>query len=59
MVEMKNVHTKLVGKPEEKAPIERLILKHTLNKWGVRMWSGFIRFMVESSGRPWMNICVL
>jgi hypothetical protein len=37
MGEMKNVHTMLVGKPQEKVPAERLVLKHILNKWDMRM----------------------
>jgi hypothetical protein len=53
------MHTVLVRKPERKIPIERLILKHILNKLGVRMWSEFVWFVVEYSGRLWVNICVL
>jgi len=59
MGEMTNVHTVLVWKPERKVPIERLILKHILNKLGVKMWSEFIWFVVESSFRLWVNICIL
>jgi len=59
MAGMKNVHTVLVGKPERKVSIERLILKHMLNKLGVLMWSEFIWYVVEFSGRLWVNICLL
>jgi hypothetical protein len=54
MGDMKNVYTMLVGKPEGKVPPERLILKHVLNKWDMRMWSEFIWYLVHGrSGRLW------
>jgi hypothetical protein len=53
---MRNEYTGLVAKPESKSYLVdlsidgRIILKCIVNKYGVKMWTGFIWIMIKSSG---------
>jgi hypothetical protein len=41
---MRNIYKISVGKPEkENTGVDRMILKYILNRYGVRVWTGFNR----------------
>jgi hypothetical protein len=63
MVDIRNSYGILVGKPEEKRPMEdlgvysKIILEWILGKQGGKVWIGFMWLSIETSGGLLLALC--